>query len=92
MGMSQRRFINSVSVGLPSQRQPPGPNSTARIVVSRGAKSDILIRIAIRHRKNLLYPFVEPLRERCQIFGGVEFGILKLPWLRVERSVYERNV
>jgi hypothetical protein len=45
--MSRRRFINRVNVGLPSERQLPAPDSTAGIIVSWGAKFDVLIHIAI---------------------------------------------
>jgi len=79
-------FINRTSASLPGQRQPPEPNSTVGIIVSRGAKFDIVIRTTIRSREGLLDTFVEPLGKRCQVFGGVEFGILELFWLRVERS------
>ena len=71
-------------MNLPSQRQPPGFDSAVRVIISRGAKFNELIRQGIRARKDLLYAFVELLGKRCQIFGGVEFGILQLVWLRVE--------
>jgi hypothetical protein len=45
---------NSVTVSLPGQGQPPGLDPVARIIISRRAKLDILIRKIIRHRKDLL--------------------------------------
>jgi len=74
--MSRRQFVNGVGASLPSQRQPPSPDSVVWIVVSRGAKLDILIRDVVRHRKDLLYTFVELLGKRFQVLRGIEFGIL----------------
>ena len=76
--MSQHQLIDEVSANLPSQRQPPSPDSTAGIVISWGAKSDILIRGTIQNRKDLLHSFVEFLGKKRQVIGGVESGILQL--------------
>ena len=70
-------FIAKVSTGLPSQRQPPGLDSTARIVIPRGAKFDVLSRLVIR--KDLLYPSVKSLGKRFQVLGHVESGTLQHP-------------
>ena len=67
------RRINRAGVSSPSQRQPPGPDSTFGIIISRRAEFDVLIRITVRSRKDLLHPFVELLGKCCQIVGGVEF-------------------
>jgi hypothetical protein len=72
-----------MSISLPGQCQSPRLDSTAGIVVSQGAKFDEFIRITIRHRKHLLQPVIEPLGKRCQVLGGVEFGILQLLWPRL---------
>ena len=72
---SQRQFINRLSVNLPSQRYPPNFDFIVEIVVSRRTKFDVLIRTAIRSRKDLLHPFVKLLGERCQVLGVVEFRI-----------------
>jgi len=90
--MSRCQIINGVSVSLPSQRQPPSSDPTVWIVVSWRAKFDVLICVAIRNRKDLFYAFVEPLGKCSQVLGGVEFGILQLLWLLVERSVYGWSV
>jgi len=79
------QFINSVSVCLPCQCQPPGLDSSFRLIISRRPKLDVLIRFPIRSRKHLLYPFVKLLGKCCQVLAGVEFGILQLLWLPVER-------
>ena len=60
----------------------PGQLSTVGILVFRGAKFEILTTI----RKNPLYFSVEPAGEVRQVFGGVEFGLLQLLCLWVERS------
>ena len=73
--MSQRCFINRVSMSLPSQRYPPGLDSVVEIVVSRKSKFDVLICTAVRSRKDLLHPFIELLGERCQVLRVVEFGV-----------------
>jgi len=90
--MSQRQFINRANVSLPSQSYPPGLDSVVGIIVSRRAKLDVLIRMAVRSRKDLLHPLVELPGKRRQVFGGVEFRILQLLWLRVEQSVCGWNV
>ena len=77
------QFISSVSARLPRQCQPPGLQSNVGIIVSWRPKLDVLIRMLIRSRKHLLHPFVELLRERCYVFGGVEFRILQLLCLQV---------
>ena len=77
------QIISSVSLDLPSQSQPPGPDSAAGITISRGAKFDVLICVAIRHRKDLLHPFIEPLGKRFQVLGGVEFRMFQFLWLRL---------
>ena len=82
--MFRHQFINTVRVNLPSQQQLPGLYSTFRIIISRGAKLDILVLMAAQWRKYFLQPFVELLGKCCQILGGVEFGMLQLLWLRVE--------
>ena len=74
--MSQRKFINRVSANLPSQRYLPAADSIVGIIVSRGAKFDVLIRTTIR--EDLLHPFVERLGKRFQVFIVVEFGISQL--------------
>ena len=84
-GMSRYQIINGVSASLPSQRQPPGSDPAVGIIVSWGTKFDVLIRVAIRNRKDLLYAIIEPLGKCCQVFGGVELGMLQLLWLWVER-------
>ena len=85
--MSRSRFINKVSVNLPSQRYPPGLDSVVEIVVSRRTKFDVLICTATRGRKDLLHPFVELLGERCQVLGVVEFRIRQLLWLGPGRAI-----
>jgi len=85
--MSRRRFINRVSMSLPSQSYFPGLDSVVGIIVSRRAKFNVLICMAIRSRKDLLHPFVELPGKSCQVLRGVEFGIFQLLWLWVERSV-----
>ena len=74
--------INRASLNLPSQRQSPCLDSTREIIVSRGAKSDILSRLIIR--EDPLDPFVEFLGKCCQVLWGVELGTTKLLWLRVQ--------
>ena len=74
------QFVNRVSVGLPCQHQPPRLDSIVQIIFSQGKKFDVLVRIINRTRKDLLDPFVEPLGEGCQVFEGVEFGMLQLLW------------
>ena len=74
------KLINRLSVSVPGQRQLAEPNSTAGIIVSRGAKFDIVICTTVRSRKGLLDTFVEPRGKRCQVFGSIEFGILQLLW------------
>ena len=81
--MSRRKFVQKVSANLPSQCQLSGLDSTAGIIISRRAKLDILVRMAIRNRKDLLYPSVKLLGKCCQVLGGVEFRILQLLWLRL---------
>ena len=66
-----RRHIGTASVDLPLQRQAPSPNPILGIVVSWGTKSDVLVRGAVRNRKDPLHPFVKPLGERCHVFWGV---------------------
>ena len=73
--MSRSRFINKVSVNLPSQSYPPGLDSIVEVIVPRRTKFDVLICTVVRNRKDLLHPFVELLGERCQVFRVVEFGI-----------------
>ena len=73
--MSQRCFINRVSISLPSQRYPPGLDSVVEVIVPRRTKFDVLICTAVRSRKDLFHSFVELLGERCQVLGVVEFGI-----------------
>ena len=75
-----------LSVSLPSQCQLPGLDSALGIIISRGAKLDILVLMAAQRRKDFLQPFVELLGKCCKVVGGVEFGMLQLLWLRVERS------
>ena len=77
-----------MSVSSPSQRQLPGLDSTLGVIISWGAKLDVLVLIAAQRRKDLLHPFVELLGKRCKVVGGVEFRILQLLWLRVERSTW----
>ena len=89
--MSRHQLIDRVNGNLPGQRQPPGPDSTVGIIVSQGAKPDVLIRVTIRNRKHLLYPLVESLGKQRQVVGSVEFRIPQLLWLRIERSVREWN-
>ena len=74
----QHRHIVGASVSLPSQRQPPGPDSIFGIIVSRGAKFDILVRITVRSRKDLFHPLVKLLGKSCEVARGVEFGVLQL--------------
>ena len=90
--MSQPQLIHRVSASLPSQPELPTLDSTFGVSFSRGEEFDVLIRVATRNRKGLLHPFVESLGKCCQVFGGVEFGMLQLLWLQVERSVCEWNV
>ena len=71
------QFVSKVSVSLPGQCQLPALDSTPGIVISRGAKFDVLIPMTIQSRKDLLHPFVELLRKRCQVLSGVEFRILQ---------------
>ena len=66
------QFVSRVSVSLPGQCQPPALDSTVGIVISQGAKFDVLILMTIRRRKDLLYPFVKFLGKRCQVLGGIE--------------------
>ena len=73
---SQR--VNRATVSSPRQRQPPGPDSTVGIVISRGTKFDILIRIAVRSRKDLFHPLIKLLGKCCEVARGVEFGVLQL--------------
>jgi len=80
------KFGNRMGINLPGQCQPPGLDSTVGIVVSWGAKLDIMIRLTVRSRKGLLNTVIKPQGKRCQVIGGVEFGILQLGWLWVERS------
>ena len=87
--MYRCQIVNGVSVSLPSQRQSPSPDPTVGIVVSWRAEFDVLICVAIRNRKDLLYAFIEPLGKSSQVLGGVEFGMLQLIWLLVERSVHD---
>ena len=83
------RFVSRMSTDLPGQHQPPGLYSTLGIVIPCGAKFDVLRRSVAR--KDSLHPFVESLAERCQVLGGVEFGIPQLLWLQIGRSVRGRN-
>ena len=69
-----RRRIGRVNMSLPCQRQPPGPDPIVGVIVSWRTKSDVLVRGAVRNRKDLLHSFVEPLGERRQVFWGVEPG------------------
>jgi len=73
--MSQRQFINRVSMSSPSQSYPPGLDSVVGIIVSRKSKFDVLICTAIRSREDPLHPFVELLGERCQVLRVVEFRV-----------------
>ena len=68
------RRIGRVSMSLPCQRQPPSPDPVVRVIVSWRTKSDVLVRGAVRNRKDLLHSLVEPLGERRQVFWGVEPG------------------
>ena len=74
--MSWCQIIHKVSTNPPSQRQLPATDSVVGIVVSRGAKFDVLIPTTVR--KDLLHPFVERLGKRFQVFVVVEFGISQL--------------
>ena len=82
--MFRHQFINTARVSLPGQQQLPSLDSTLGIIISQGAKLDILVLVAAQRRKDLLQSLVELLGECCQILGGVEFGMLQLLWLRVE--------
>ena len=42
-----RQFVNGVKVSLPSERQPPGLDSILGIIISKGAKFDILSRLVV---------------------------------------------
>jgi len=64
---------------LPFQRQPPAPDPMFRVIVSRGAKPDVVSPLVVC--KDPLHPFVEPLRKCVQVPGGVEFGLSELPCL-----------
>jgi len=74
--MSRCQIIHRVSANLPSQRQLATTDSVVGIVVSRGAKFDVLIPTTIG--KYLLHSFVERLGKRFQVFVVVEFGISQL--------------
>ena len=76
------RFANRVCISLPSQRQSPSLDSKLGVIVPRGTEFDVLSHLVVR--KDHLYPFVEPLDNRCQVFLGVESGIPQLLWLWVE--------
>ena len=80
-----RSRIGVVGTVLPFQRQPSSPNPTLGIIVPWGSKSHVLVRCAVRNRKDLLHPFIKPLRERCQVFRGVVLGTLQFLWLSRER-------
>ena len=61
--MSGRQSIVKMS-DLPCQHQLPGSDPIVGIIVSRGAKFDVLVRMTIRNRKDLFYAFVEFLGKR----------------------------
>lgn len=63
-------------MSLPSQRQPPGPDSIIGIIIPRGAKHDVLSRLIIR--KDPLCPSVKLLGESVQVLGVVELGTSEL--------------
>ena len=88
--LSADPFVHSASASLPSKRHLPAIDPMGGIIVFRGAKLDVLIRTTIR--KGLLYPFLEPLGEFCQVFVGIEPGTLQLLWLWVEPSARKRSV
>jgi hypothetical protein len=77
-GVCGRRRIGGASVSLPCQRQPSSPDPIVGIIVSWGTKSDVLVRGAVRNRKDLLHPLVEPLGKRREVFWGVEPGEFQL--------------
>ena len=72
-------------MSLPCQRQPSSPDPVLGIIVSWGAKPDVLVRGAVRRREELLHPLIEPLGERGQVFQGVVLGIPQLLYSTGER-------
>ena len=83
----ERQSITKEDVNLPSQRQPPSPDSVLGVIIPLGAESDVLSRLVIR--EDPLYPFVELLGKCRQVPGGVEPGTPELLWLRLEQSTRE---
>ena len=73
-----RQHTGGVSMSLPCQRQPSSHDPTVDVVVSWGTKSDVLVRGAVRRRKDPLHPPVELLGKQRQIFWGVKSGELQL--------------
>jgi hypothetical protein len=53
------RSVNTTGMGLPSQHQPPGLDSTIEIGIPRGAKFYVLSPLVVR--KNPLYAFIKLL-------------------------------
>ena len=89
-----------MSASLPSQLQQPTVDSVAEIIGFRSPNSHELILKTIQIRKRFLYPIVEPLGKRFQVFRVAEPRISQLLWLwlsnrsvgaMLERTLYHRR-